>query len=280
MTAEEQLGGYVPLESEHEKKHRRSAKSWWFDRLTTDGLVLVALVAWYIGSLHLPEYVLPDPFAVGYKVYELLGGDPSLAVNTLDTAIRVFLAVIIALILGTALVVVARYIPFANGFLIHRLMPFLNAMPALGWAIMGLFWFGISSGGVVFVEVAILVPFVMINVWEGLKGLDSELMEMTQSFTRNRTKTFGLVVTPLLLPYFFAAARISFGTAWKVALFAEIFSAPSGLGYLINLAQQLSDSVTVFAAVIVIVIFVFLFERLVFDNLEKRLFRHRDTETP
>lgn len=280
MTAGEQLGGYVSLDTEKEKKPRRSAGAWVLDRLTTDGLVVVALLAWYFGSLRLPEYVLPSPIDVGVKVFELLGGNPHLASNTLDTAIRVFLAVIISLVLGTVLVLLAKYIPFANGFLIHRLMPFLNAMPALGWAIMGLFWFRISSGGVVFVEVAILVPFVMINVWEGLKGLDADIMEMSRSFTRNRTKTLSLIVAPLLLPYFFAAARISFGTAWKVALFAEIFAAPSGLGYLINLAQQLSDSVTVFAAVLVIVIFVFLFERLVFDNLEKRLFRHREAEMP
>lgn len=254
---------------------RRSLRSRVVDRLFTDGIVVVLLVAWYFGSKHVAPYILPSPGSVFNKSLDLLGRDPELARHTLVSAERVFAAVAIAMVLGALLVLIAHYLPLAKGFVTRRFMPFMNAMPALGWAILGLFWFHISSFGVIFVEVAILLPFVMINLWEGLKGLDDDTMEMASSFTRSRTKVLRKIVFPLLLPYVFAAARISFGTAWKVALFAELFSAPSGLGYLINLAQQLSDTVTVFSAIAVIVIFVFMFEWLVFDQLEKVLFRHR-----
>lgn len=253
----------------------RSLRSRLVDHIFTDGIVVLLLIAWFYGSKHVAAYILPTPGAVFNKSLDLLGRDPELARNTLVTTGRVFAAVGIAMVLGAMLVIVAHYVPLARGFVTRRFMPFMNAMPALGWAILGLFWFHISSFGVIFVEVAILLPFVMINLWEGLKSLDDDTMEMTASFTRSRTKTMRKIVLPLLLPYVFAAARIAFGTAWKVALFAELFSAPSGLGYLINLAQQLSDTVTVFSAIAVIVMIVFLFEWLVFDQLEKVLFRHR-----
>ena len=254
---------------------RRSVRSRVVDHIFTDGIVVLLLVAWFYGSKHVAPYILPSPGSVFDKSLDLLGRDPELARHTLVTTGRVFLAVGLSMVIGAVLVLIAHYVPLAKGFVTRRFMPFMNAMPALGWAILGLFWFRISSSGVIFVEVAILLPFVMINLWEGLKGLDDDTMEMTSSFTRSRTKALRKIVLPLLLPYVFAAARISFGTAWKVALFAELFSAPSGLGYLINLAQQLSDTVTVFSAIAVIVIFVFLFEWLVFDQLEKVLFRHR-----
>jgi len=242
----------------------------------TDGLVVGLLVAWYFGSKHVQPYLLPSPQSVGSKVLDLLGRDPTLAGNTLVSAERVVVSVVLALALGSALVIVARYAPILRGFIVYRFMPFMNAMPALGWAIIGLFWFHVSNSGVIFVEVAILLPFVMINMWEGMKELDNDLLEMTMSFTRNRPRSLIKVVLPLLLPYFFASLRISFGTAWKIALFAELFGAPSGLGYLINLAQQNTDSVTVFAAVIIIIGIVFLVQRLVFDQIEKLLFRQRE----
>jgi NitT/TauT family transport system permease protein/sulfonate transport system permease protein len=69
--------------------------------------------------------------------------------------------------------------------------------------------------------------------------------------------------------------RIAFGTAWKVALFAELYGAPSGLGYVISIAQQNSDTVTVFAAILVIVVIVFVTQLIVFDRLERVLFRQR-----
>lgn len=241
----------------------------------TDGLVVALVIAWYFGSKHVQPYLLPSPQSVGSKVLDLLGRDPALAENTLVSAERVVVSVVLALVLGSALVIVARYAPVLRAFIVNRFMPFMNAMPALGWAIIGLFWFHVSNSGVIFVEVVILLPFVMINMWEGMKELDNELLEMTMSFTRNRSRTLFKVMLPLLLPYFFASLRISFGTAWKIALFAELFGAPSGLGYLINLAQQNTDSVTVFAAIIIIIGIVFLVQRLIFDQLEKLLFKQR-----
>jgi ABC-type nitrate/sulfonate/bicarbonate transport system permease component len=241
----------------------------------TDGLVVALLVAWYFGAKHVQPYLLPSPQSVGSKVLDLLGRDPTLAENTLVSAERVVASVVLALALGSALVIVARYVPVLRGFIVNRFMPFMNAMPALGWAIVGLFWFHVSNSGVVFVEVVILLPFVMINMWEGMKELDNDLLEMTLSFTRNRPRTLIKIILPLLLPYIFASLRISFGTAWKIALFAELFGAPSGLGYLINLAQQNTDSVTVFAAIIIIIGIVFIVQRLVFDQIEKLMFKQR-----
>ena len=42
------------------------------------------------------------------------------------------------------------------------------------------------------------------------------------------------------------ALRINFGTAWKVALTAELFGGGSGLGYLMNLARQSFDTAMIF----------------------------------
>lgn len=240
-------------------------------RLITDGVPVLILLIWYLESFNQPEFILPSPIKVAIKTADLLGLDPLLAKNTLDSIVRVLVSVGISLGLGTMLVMLARYVPITRGFIVFRLMPFLNAAPALGWAIIGLYWFRVSDLGVIFVEVAILLPFTMINMWEGLNNLDEELLEMANSFTRNRAKTLRAVVFPMLLPYLFIAIRVSYGTCWKVALFAELFGAPSGLGHLLNLARENLDSVTVFASVLVMIILVFLVQSLILDRVERWL---------
>jgi len=97
---------------------------------------------------------------------------------------------------------------------------------------------------------------------------------MAESFTRSRWRRFCLIVLPSLTPFIFATIRISFGVAWKVALTAELFGGDAGLGYLLNLARQDFDMPLVIGVIVIIVTFVFLTERLIFQPLQSRLSRH------
>jgi NitT/TauT family transport system permease protein/sulfonate transport system permease protein len=156
-----------------------------------------------------------------------------------------------------------------------RVLPFLNAFPTLGWAMLALFWFGIGTTSILFVEVAILLPFCMINVATGLNNLDSELLEMGRSFTRGHVRLLRRLVLPMLTPYLLAAARISFGVGWKIALVAELFGATSGLGYLLNFARVRFDSPMIFATIATIIVIAVAVDRLVFAPLERYLLRHQ-----
>ena len=151
--------------------------------------------------------------------------------------------------------------------------PFLNSFPSVGWAILGSIWFGASNTAIIFVEVAILTPFCLVNISEGLRELDRELLEMGRSFTRNRRKTFFKLVLPLLMPYVMAAVRIAYGVGWKIALVAELFGSESGLGFLMLRAQTLSDAATVFATCFAIVILFWAGEKLLIDPLSRRFQR-------
>ncbi len=44
----------------------------------------------------------------------------------------------------------------------------LNSFPSIGWAILAAIWFDPGDFGVIFVEVAILILFCLINIAEGL----------------------------------------------------------------------------------------------------------------
>ena len=150
-----------------------------------------------------------------------------------------------------------------------RITPFLNSFPSVGWAILAMVWFGTTNFAVIFVEIAILTPFCLVNISEGLRELDVELLEMAGSFTRNRKRTMVKIVLPMLLPYAMSAVRIAYGVAWKIALVAELFGVSSGLGYLMLKAEIVSDAATVYATCFAIVVLFLAGEKLVLDPLSR-----------
>lgn len=246
-------------------------------RMVADGFLLLVLALWYVSSLRLPEFVLPNPAKVLGLTLRLFF-DPSLVVHTAISLGRVVASVLLALIIGSGLVLAARYVPVTRLLVGNRLTPFFNSFPSLGWAILAVIWFGVSDRTVVFVETAILLPFCMINMWEGIKNLDPELLEMAGSFARRRARILRKVIFPLLFPYIFSALRISYGVGWKVSLIAELFGAHSGLGYLLEQARQHYDMPMVFATICAIIVLVAGMERLVFDRIERRVLRHLQSQ--
>lgn len=234
----------------------------------------VLLLLWYLVSRRVPEFILPSPLSVGRKTFELFFS-PNLAHHTYASLARVLSSVAIALAVGGGVVLLARYLPLLEGVVVDRLIPFLNAFPSLGWAILAVFWFGVTNASVILVEVAILLPFCMINMWEGLKTLDPEMLEMARSFTRGRLRVLLRIILPMLFPYIFSSVRLMYGVAWKVSLIAELFGAKTGLGYLLNNARYEFETPLMFAAVVVIIILVFAVEKLLFDRLGRRFRRYQ-----
>ena len=246
-------------------------------RVVADGFLLLVLALWYLSSLRLPEFVLPNPVTV-FTLTARLFVDPTLVVHTAVSLGRVVASVLLALVIGSGLVLAARYLPLSRLLVGNRLIPFFNSFPSLGWAILAVIWFGVSDPTVLFVETAILLPFCMINMWEGIKNLDAELLEMAGSFGRRRGRILRKVVFPLLFPHIFSALRISYGVGWKVSLIAELFGAHRGLGYLLEQARQHYDMPLVFATICAIIVLVAGMERLVFDRIERRVLRHLSTQ--
>ncbi|MCY4236875.1 MAG: ABC transporter permease subunit [Rhodospirillaceae bacterium] len=238
-----------------------------------EGLIVAAVIGWWAVSRELSEAVMPDPWTVAVTTAELFTNPEQLA-HTLTSMLRVVISVIAAVLLGTLLAFLPRRIPVLDVIIFGRIQPFLNAFPSVGWAILAGIWFGPSHETIVFVEVAILTPFCLVNVAQGLRELDAETTEMAHSFTRTRRKIFFLVTIPLLMPYIVAALRIAYGVGWKIALVAELFGTESGLGFLMLRAQTLSDAATVFAACFAVVILFIAGEKLVIDPLARRVRYH------
>lgn len=237
--------------------------------------MLAVIAAWAFTARDAgPRTIAPDPGRILPLAGQLLL-DPAYARHTYGSLLRVVLAVLMAVTLGTALMIAARFVPLARILIAHRLLPVLNAVPTVSWAVLAVVWFGVNDVAVVAVIVAILVPFTMVNVWTALLTLDEELYEMAKSFTRHRSRRLRLLVIPALLPAIVASARLSYGVGWKVGIVAELFGVTTGLGYLLSYARTVFDTELLYAATLVVVVLVVAVDALVFSRLERYITRHR-----
>ncbi len=238
-------------------------------RLFGEGLVVTCILFWWLLARNMPDFVMPGPWPVAVRLAELFS-DPGYLAHVATTSLRLIFAVILSVLIGTVLAFLPVWMPATDVIVHERIKPFLNSFPSVGWAILAVIWFGPSHLTVIFIMVMILTPFCLVNVSEGLKELDQEVIEMANSFTRRRVRVLFKVTLPLLTPYLVSALRIAYGVGWKIALVAELFGTESGLGYLLQQAQTVADATTVFATCLAIVVIFSVGEKLVIDPLSRR----------
>lgn len=221
-------------------------------RFVAEGAILAVLVAWWATSRHLPVYVLPGPEAVARSLARFVT-DPGVAYHALVSFARVIASVTIAMVLALAIASAVRAAPILDAVVERRILTFLNSFPSVGWAILGVVWFKISTPTVLFIQTAIVLPFCIINALAGFRQIDPDLDELGQSLTRSPLRRFFKLTLPLVAPFLIAGVRVAYGICWKIALVSELFGASSGLGYLLMRAQSTSDAAMVFACCLVIV---------------------------
>ena len=230
------------------------------------------LIAWWVYSHFVPAYQLPGPVIVAERAVTFLTDREEIAELLLSLA-HVSVAIAAAFIIGCTLAALSHYVEALRLLIDGRLTPFLNAFSAIGWLFLAMLWFGLDSFTVIFAVTMILIPFTIINVRTGLQELDSDLIELGHSLSRNPLRLGLRIVIPLLVPYLFAALRNSFGVSWKVVLTAELFGGSGGVGFLLNIARQQFDTEMIFAIIAFILFFVAFAEIVLFRPIQRHLDR-------
>jgi len=232
---------------------RRAERPDLLQHLVAAGAIAALIAVWWIAALDLPAFVLPGPPAVLAALSRFLV-EPALLANAAISFGRVVASVSIAAVLALAIGAAVRGLPVLEETVERRILTFLNSFPSVGWAILGVVWFQISTGTVLFIQTAIVLPFCLINTLAGFRQVDPDLDELGRSLTRSRWRRLVKVTLPLMAPFLVAGIRIAYGICWKIALVSELFGASSGLGYQLMRAQSVSDAAMVFACCLVIVL--------------------------
>jgi NitT/TauT family transport system permease protein len=190
-------------------------------------LVLCILLWKGISFFFLPIF-LPGPLVLVDRLVTVFGEGASYLV-VWKTLSRIFEGLIASMLIGTAIGLMMGLQRNIEAFLDSWIMVLLT-FPAICWAFLSVLWFGLSDIGPIFTIVLIVFPFVAMNVWEGTKAMEKDLIDMARVYKANRYLMVRKVLIPQLMPYLFSSMRIALSLSWKIALVGEAFGVSSGVG--------------------------------------------------
>ncbi|MBB1601664.1 hypothetical protein A9977_16605 [Variovorax sp. UMC13] len=231
------------------------------------------LALWSLGSFALPAAVLPSPL----RVLAAMGALVQTKALWTDTAVtlgRILMAFAIgmsaALALGTAMALSRRAGAFFRVWIVCGI-----TVPAIVTLLTVYMVVGMNERGAVLGAALTVVPFLAINIREGLKSIDPRLLKMAQVFRASRAQIARAVVGPQIAPMLLASARFGLGLVWKMVLFVELLGRGDGVGFRIEYYFQLFDMTNVLAYALCFVLVMLVIEVGVFGVLERRIFRWR-----
>ena len=148
-------------------------------------------------------------------------------------------------------------------------------IPALAWSIISVMWLGLNDFAAIFAIVVLTVPMITLNIAQGIKNIDKQLLEMAEVFRSTKRVTFRKIVLPQLLPYILSSSRYGLGLAWKTVVIVEMLGLTDGIGYMIAHWFSLFSMKKVIAWTFLFTAIMLVVEYGVFARIENRLMKWR-----
>jgi NitT/TauT family transport system permease protein len=232
-------------------------------------LLLWALLSRYVVG----PYLLPPPLKIGREMWEIVRSG-AFVEQFGPTIKRLGMGFGVALLIGFPVGYLMGTSKYWRAFF-HDMVMVAGSIPGITYAVMALVIFGIAEWGPILSVGLIAMPYIAINVAEGLDEVDRRLVQMSASFGRGRTEVVRHVLVPSVLPFAFAGVRLSFALAWKVEQLTEVFGGSKGVGFQIRKEFEDFSITGTLAWVLLFIIFMLLVERFLLVRLERYLFRWR-----
>jgi len=218
-------------------------------------------------------FLLPPPLEIGGEMWEIVRSG-AFVEQFVPTIVRLVYGFWLALLIGFPVGYLMGTSRYWRAFF-HDMVMVAGSIPGITYAVGSLVVLGISLLGPVLSVGLVAMPYVAINVAEGLDSVDRRLVQMSDAFGRARPRVVRHVLVPSVAPFAFAGVRLSFALAWKVEQLTEVFGSSSGVGFQIRKEFEDFSIPGMLAWVMLFIVFMLLVERFLLVRLERRLFRWR-----
>ena len=252
------------------REMRRAVVRRWVFRFS----VLIGWIAfigvWYLFSrLIFNPQQFPEPHVVASESWTLIT-ERDFRTHMQASLLRVLGGFLLAAVVSTGLGWLIAYNAWWRT-LLRTIVQLVVSTPIVSLAILTLVVFGVSSLGPVITTALVATPYIMMNVAQGLTGVDRRLIVMSESFGRTRPQIISGVLLPSSLISVLAGARLAFAVAWRMELLTEIFAASEGVGFQIRRSFESYDVRGMIAWTVLYLAVMLIFENLVFRQIERRL---------
>jgi NitT/TauT family transport system permease protein len=244
------------------------------DVVATSVVIAMLLAAMQIASGCVPDYMMPSPATVAKAAYALLFTDAyHVGVTLLRLSLAVGLAMFLGVVIGLIMGIFSSVRPYLKAIVVID-----TGIPALSWMLIAVFWFKSAETRIFFILMVILLPFYALNIYEGVRALPKELVDMIESFRPSRLQVLRYLILPHIVPYIFLTTRSVIGYAIRMVIFAELVASASGIGARMNLSQSMFRIDQVIAWTFLLVVLNLVLQALV-NGIEKVSLRWRAEAT-
>lgn len=197
-------------------------------------VIVLICIAMEVASWYVPDYVMPSPQAIAKALADLLRTDllhVAITLGRLCVAIlfSAVAGVVVGLLMGTS----KRVGPYLKALVVVD-----TGIPALSWMLLAVFWFKDPEARIFFILTVILLPFYALNVYEGVRALSTDWVDMLESFRPTRWQMLRYLVAPHIVPYIFLTTKSVIGYAIRMVIFAELVASAFGIGSRMSFAQS------------------------------------------
>ena len=235
------------------------------------GFYIGIIVVWQIVAMAgvWPDNIFPSPYEVAEDLaYGASDGSLWFGIATSMWRLAVGLAIAIAggIILGIFMARVE-----AVNQTVGSLVLGLQSIPSIAWVPLGILWFGLTDGGIIFVTAIGAIFAVTINTYTGVKNIDPHFIEAARNMGARGSQLVTAVLIPAAFPYMISGFKQGWAFAWRGVIGAELLFSFLGLGFLLYAGRSLNDVSQVIAIMLVIMAIGLGVDGVVFKRLEHKV---------
>lgn len=235
--------------------------------------ILFLLIAWKIVSLYSgSEQIMPSPEAVFGQTFRIFGEAEflkSLSITLLRGLAGFFISVLLAALIGFPAGLHTEFFWFINPLLVS-----IRSTPVVALILLAIIWFG-NEMVPVFIAILTMFPIMCLNIIEGLRQIDRDLVNMGLSYKISRRRIITGIYIPSILPFLTGGISSAMGFGWRAIIIGEVLSQPAyGIGTRMQEARSFLLVSELIAWTLVAIMVSFLFEMLI-RQVEKQYIRWR-----
>jgi sulfonate transport system permease protein len=191
----------------------------------------IFLGIWQIGAMNVDPVLFTSPWKVAVAAVGMIASGelwaglwPSLLVLVMGLT----LAIIFGTLLGLAL---ARFHILDVGLTVY--ITFLYSIPSVALVPLIVLWAGYETTAKVIILFLFAFFPMVINTYQGVKSVDVKLLEVGRAFRCSERQLWTNIVLPGALPFIVTGIRLAVGRGMIGMVLADLYTAISGIGYLI-----------------------------------------------
>lgn len=195
-------------------------------------LFCVAVLAlWELLFLRVGDSGIASPLATFMKIGELFGSQ-SFWFNVSSTATAFGLAVVIAVVCGTAIGLLLGVFADA-GEVADPILNALSAIPKITLYPVILLFFGLGlSAKVAFGTIHGIFPIIILTM-TGIRSIPAAVLKTARSMRLSKLETARTILLPAALPEMFSGLRIGVALALLGTIIGEMFASDRGVGFML-----------------------------------------------